>query len=109
MTGRQSTGASSPFGTGTSKHQDDLMKTTRAENMAIAGLDQDKAKALTFYSGLSPEERGEIAEWITGKGLLSDAPPQVLSAIAFFASIAFLETGLRWGQDQSTTTAKPEE
>lgn len=76
----------------------------RTENMIVAGLDQDWAALVEFYDSIDPLERGEIAEWLTDKrGPIHDAPDYVLDRIKAFASVAMLETGLRWSQRDSET------
>lgn len=74
-------------------------KTGQGENMVLAGIDQDQAAADETYEHLSPHERGEIVLWLTGKkGDLCDAPEWVLKVVALFASLTFMQVGLRWGQ-----------
>lgn len=71
----------------------------KAEAMITAGLDQDRAEADTYYGNISETERGEIALWLTGRrGDIADAPDWVKQAVVFFASVSFMEAGLRWSQ-----------
>lgn len=73
-----------------------------AELAIISGLDQDWAESVAAYNDLSPQERSELAEWIVGhRGDIRNAPNIVLQRVAVMASVAFLETGLRWSQRQS--------
>lgn len=67
------------------------------EQTVIAGLDQDWAECADVYDHLTPSERGELAEWILGKrGDLKDAPPLIVEQVKALASVAFMETALRW-------------
>lgn len=72
-----------------------------AENMMVAGLDQDWSEAVRVWDTLTPLERGELALWMTGrKGDIREAPELILEQITGFASIAVLEAGLRWSRIQ---------
>lgn len=73
------------------------MKNDAAENMIIAALDQDWSESVEKYDALSQEERGILAKWLM-KDSASGAPSWVASWIRALASIAFLETGLRWNR-----------
>ena len=76
----------------------------RAENMIISALDQSWAACVGEYRDWTPEERGELAEWIIGhKGDISSASTAVLKRIQMLASTAFMETGLRWAKLEQLT------
>jgi hypothetical protein len=76
-------------------------KMDQGEAMLVQGIEQDEAAADEYYTRMSPQDRGEIALWITGrKGGLEQAPKWVLSAVGFFAGLAFMQTGLRWSKKQ---------
>jgi len=77
------------------------MKSGRPENMIIAGLDQDYAEAVRVYEGLTPRQRGDLADWIVGnRGNVRRAPQVILEQMRALASIGFLEVGHRWANQR---------
>lgn len=78
----------------------------KAENMLVAATDQDWAGAVERYDALAPEDRGELAQWLMREDHRL-APEWVQGWIRALASIAFLETGLRWSRrDQEPPNAQ---
>jgi hypothetical protein len=67
----------------------------KGRNMLVTGTDQDWASAVEKYDELSPEDRGTLAQWLMND-TFDGAPEWVISWVRALASIAFLETGLRW-------------
>lgn len=79
-----------------------MAKVDQAENMIVAGLDQDWASCVECYENMTPNERGELALWLIGRnGDIREAPALILKQIVGYASAGFLETGLRWSKKHS--------
>ena len=72
----------------------------QGELILTHGIEQDQTAANDHYAKLSPQDRGELALFITGRKPMSEAPEWVERAILFFAVLSFMETGLRWSKTQ---------